>query len=447
MARFGDLSNEIVLLISNFVQPPDLDSFYLTSKRIRELNESNIELHLAMKRWYQEIIHTEIGGFPYPHTGTWAQLLTIAVSSPWMAAHVEDVDIRGWHSRWSTRVSLAEIEDTRKNDTLSKRGQDVFATAIEQSKYVPNAESSNWSDGIKTGCEDNILSLLLEVLPNLSNLALSMKGDDVSFRYCLTKMLVHPKSTTFSNLKRVTLSSDNGPTHLDDLKHFAALPSMRYICAEDITIMNRVTNPRIIKSSVTTLRLLSCNIVPEMMFELLCSFHSLIDFEYTHATPESISNHYNNLVHYKPFWLVAALKQSTKHSLQKLRMKGYNESPQSYGPNDESRDLMGSLRPFDALEEVETDLELLYGGICDLNTEFSEVLPESIRKVTLHHHEVDGVECRMVEDLVKGIVPPKNRALPKLENLHFRSVDAAPAPLPVRWRAAFEAVGITLTSI
>lgn len=109
MARFADLPNEIVLLITAYVEPPDLDNFFLILERIRQLNISIILTHLQTKQKYQRIALETDERHNYPRMGTWAGLLCQGLNLSDIASIIENLNVRGWNQSWSYRhITIGE---------------------------------------------------------------------------------------------------------------------------------------------------------------------------------------------------------------------------------------------------------------------------------------------------------------------------------------------------
>lgn len=269
MARFSDLSSEVVVMISNFAQPRDLDSFFLTSQHIRELNKACITEHSMLKKKYKYLIsHTD--SIPIDKFGTLANLLRKVLTAPRAASYVEDLDIRGWHVGWTNG---SHRDDRRSNDMLSKENRILFNDAISASKYVPADTVDSWMEGFEDGLEDQIIGLLLVVLPNISSLNLTDVPDwDDLVGDTIYRISQYPKLEALTMLKCVTISGKETETPLRVVKSLAALPSMRQIYAENVstTDLDQYASPP--DSKVTSLCLIMCAVEPECLHEFLGSF-------------------------------------------------------------------------------------------------------------------------------------------------------------------------------
>ena len=433
MARFSDLSNEVILLISKHVRPPDLDSFHLTSKHIRNLNEAHISNHLTLKRRYQNIRRDPtIWGSPEPKDTTWAKILKETLTSPSVASYVEEVDIQGYHKSWLNPAMHDTRENERRAETLLESNVILFEEAAQSSKYL--SDKVNWMDYVVNGYEDGLLGLLLTLLPNLSCLALSVT---CSGRDGITDVVESVSQDltplSFTMLTRVTLSGESSEVPLHLIGAFAIMPSMRHLYAENINCTARVRTPTTRRSKVTHLCLLRCYVEPEPLFELLCLFDSLIEFEYTHGERKRRSHDLN--IDYTPFWITSALKQNSAQSLKALTLRGHVSGVMSA--------FIGCLQPLTMLEELDTDLEALMGeGEDEYCPKMSESLPVSLTKLRLHHLIGDYD----LEGLLHVILNPKLKQLPRLRSLEFTPENTEPLELPLRWKSACKKAGISLTT-
>lgn len=167
MARLFDLSNELILLVSDFVNPPDHDSWFLVAKRIRELHQMAIEEHLRNKSRYKRITHFRWGdreefegceGY-----GTLANLCKEMILSPRTAAYVECLSIERWHMTWSRR---GVPEDQRRDDMTSEENAKVFEKALRNSRCVSakDLDEHEYMDTFHLGREVGVLGAKLPSL-------------------------------------------------------------------------------------------------------------------------------------------------------------------------------------------------------------------------------------------------------------------------------------------
>lgn len=420
-------------MISKFVQPEDLDSFFLTSKHIRNLNEAYITEHLTLKKDFSYLdSHTSDEGTN--EFGTMANLLKEVLTVPRAASYVKDFDIRGWHASWNDG---SHLDDWRSDDMLSEDNRVVFDKAISGSKYVPANLVDAWLVRFEDGDEDQILGLLMTVLPNLSKLSLSdVPHWNNLLSNTIKRISQDPKPEALTMLKCVTLSGKDTPTPLHVVKNLATLPSMRQIHAENVstTIHDEYESPP--DSKVTCLCLTKCLVEPEFLHAFLSSFTSLVTFVYTEGTRVRDDGGPGS----NAFWIHSSLKHNAKHSLRKLTLRS---------PYRKTSTLIGSLHTFIVLEELDVDFGAMVNrrGVGIGSRMLTQVLPASIKKVTLRHLPgEDGMESEFCVRIVRDVVMQRRRALPHLQALNFRpDKNGKPLNFPLPSVAACEAAGITLT--
>lgn len=241
-----------------------------------------------------------------------------------------------------------------------------------------------------------------------------------------------PKPDALTQLTRVTLSSHHCQTSLHLISAFAALPSMQQIYADAVVGPEESSDFQFQHSEVTTLSLTSCDVSSETLFDFLCAFKRLTKFEFT--TRFALFTMTNA---YEPFWILAALRSHSSHSLEKLTMRGNCDLTKA-AP-------MGPLRSLSRLQELDTDIEALFGGhsVSDLPDNF---LPTSISSITLRH-EVKNTT--VFTDLVKSLLFLKRdkQTFIYLRSLQFIKDDGKgdPGSDLFRLKAACAAADISLT--
>lgn len=217
------------------------------------------------------------------------------------------------------------------------------------------------------------------------------------------------------------------------VKIFASMQSMKHIATKDVIVSSEDKFPWAKQTQVSTLSLMSCVAEPETLFEFLGTFILLSEFEYTNEQhpPYPYPLHF----YYSSFWVCKALHFYACSSLEKLTLRGYH--------NAGYHKLMGSLKSFVVLRVLDTDLEPLVGDSDDGYADLTDILPQSIKKVTLRHSPTAEEKFFAI---VNSILGPGKRLLPNLEALAFRPTGASyPSQSSFRWIAACKSAGITLT--
>ena len=437
--QFSDLSNEIVLEISKYVQPRDLDNFFATSKRIRQLNAAQIPEHIRLKRQYgflsnhysytePYVIYESVGRY----TGSLAKLLKDIIDLPYIACYVEAMSLKPWQKLWDDERFPQGRTDQRRDDTLSEPNKGLFQEAMVRSKYISGFRIEELMGRIEAGDEGQILGLLLALLPNLCALDLCEIDDwhnDVIDT--IDAISADPKANTLTSLTNVTLSDADHEVPLWVVQMFASLPSMRQIRADSVHHEGQYLHAPSRRSKVTHLSLKQCQIYPEPLFKFLSFFDSLVAFEYTEDERLRGQCDWQS----KPFWIRTCLDYHARRSLKRLVLRS------CCAGNDGA--LLDSVRTFEVLEELDTNLEALIIGGADGTGEITERLPASIQKVILRHDSYTGDgHLRLVFNvLVLG-----KQALPHLKLLSFRpNRNEKSFHVPACLVAACESAGFTLT--
>lgn len=164
------------------------------------------------------------------------------------------------------------------------------------------------------------------------------------------------------------------------------------------------------------------------MFDFLSFFDSLTSFEFTEDEHEKTVGSGS-----MTFWIRSCLDRYARRSLKKLKIKTFNP--------DEIYQVVGRFRTFNALEELDIDLEALIDeGAYGIGT-LPEKLPASIKKLTLRHPTYEGeAHLRFATDVLR------KQALPNVELLSFKPYSEAEAlELPLRLEAACEEHAISVT--
>ena len=436
MAQFYELSNEIVLLISSFVHPKDLDSFFLASKKIRELNAAAIAEHKRLTRTYRCLTY-EPNAVSGSNLKNLANLLKDVLTLPRVAPYVEELNLYGWMLLWDDSPDVAASEDERKIETLSEPNRTLFHQAISKSNFIPNEYVEDWMESFEEGAEDQFVGLLFTLLPNLSILHIDGIPEcdwncHISHTSTSQFGLHDPKAKLLPMLTRVTLSStEYVPLHI--VQAFASLPSMRHIHAVNVFATQKDNYVSPAHSKVTHLTLINCQVASELLYEFLTAFKSLITFEYTDGADIEENPPPGSTL----FWISRSLRHCAKYSLKKLSMKA--QICTRILP-------MGSLRAFYALEELDISVDALLDTARPGCQKLSDVLPNSIKRVVLRQSE--ATTSFEYGGIVRDALRSKSTAFPRLEFLSCRYYHAERDGLrgfPLQFRAACEAAGITLT--
>ena len=395
---------------SNVQKPEDVESFALVSKHVYAIGRPFVEEHNKLKKEFS---------FFEAHTGNRASgpavLLKEVLLRPRIALYVTQLSMGCFSQSWedSSDEDLSDDDDEWPNNghfPYPRKVMALFIKTIRRSSFVPKNKISRWIRSVKEGDEDPIFALLCTLLPNLVVITLRDYGSDAQISQETVLRIAEAEKTVFLT-RLVTVNFVGGAEHhvmdWNWLKAFAALPSVQSIHFDDMGIAgydsvdchDAIAKAQFLVSenySIRELTFTNSGFHPKVIAQLLDSVRGLKVFRYVDP------NEY--IYYFKPLWIRIALLANAKHSLEDLAVLPCST---------ESYELLGDLRGFTALKELETDVRLLcreskFDGLAAL-------LPSSIEKLCLDsrkymaQHDVP----RIVEEIVKA----KSQLIPNLKTL------------------------------
>ena len=433
MPHFSDLSNELLLAISRHIRhPKDLDSWFLASKNIRNLNEAFIPEHNILKRRYGWLTNYVtpvdsllVSDFSGRYIGGLANLLMETLISPRVLPYIEEA-----------KFHIGNLDAHQERDALSSNeSKMLIRSAVEQSKYIYANEIEDWMSSFEDRADGSVLGLLFTQTPNLRALLLNrFRSWEEPFLKFIIRISEDHCAAVLSSLTSVTLCDMESPIPLHVIQIFATLPSLRQLRAEGVC-HNEDWSTRWMPdthSNVTSLSLGQCQIRPEPLFLFLNLFASLESFEYTEAID---ANAPTGSYESTPFWIRNCLVGHSRHSLKKLTIRSCDPSGLTT--------TTGSFRTFNVLEELDIDLDALISNAAYTHGSLTKVLPTSIRRVVLRHPTATVVDY--FPQSFSDLLLCKERPLPDLTLLAFKPYrNAQPLYLPWRLQDAFEKRNISI---
>lgn len=407
MVGFSDLSNELVLIIWNFVEVDDVYNFSTFSKKVYLQTHELLREHCRLKHELSTIV--DESGEP----GTFGRVLKEVLLNPRAARYPSLLDIGTWAYEWE------EDGEYSKNE-VPESDLRLFKQAARDSVDVPEKElEEDWLAQIDKGDEGPLIALLLLLLPNLRKV--KMGGDFPDYYFCITEALRviadDEDSCSLRKLRSVDLectTTDDESLGFNYVRLFAALPSVAsihsYIVGSDPDDLLE-TSPYLSVTNVTNLSFVKCLIYPKTISEFLYSTQNLERFFYS---PKFFAA---NPADFDPFWIRTALLANAGNTLKILTILA----------DGHARHFMGSLDGFRRLESVQTDFRLLIGDPSTSWHKPSTILPSSIVNITLHIKSSD--HSAFYQDSIQDIVDSPTD-FPKLENITVVGVaDARAAEL------------------
>ena len=404
------LPNEIVLEIwSHVLEPKDVESFALASKSIYALAYRFIEEHEMMKKRFSKFSHNDDRrGSPA------ANLLANILRSPRTAMYVNEILIDDWKIFWDMPATIVD-HLPYPEDTMQ-----LFEAAVKTSAFIPESETAEWISEIRVGDEENILALILSLLPNVRKFCLR-SVIDLGKR--LSQMILQvgnsPAAKALSRLRDFELGLVNDDFIDIDfgwVEKISSLKSVDNIKGWGVGHLHGESDKWLSIpskwSNVTTLQLHNCNIDSQRLCTYLQSVRAFQEFSYTHSGEGSDLD---------AFSICVALAQAS-YSLKRLEIF----SKDGMGKH------MGSLAGFHVLTELCTEYRMLSNH----DTEFAgdmliQMLPPSVEKVSLEH----CYNIRSLRNEVLGMCKLKGDRLPNLKALNYWTIydfeafgDSSPNP-------------------
>ena len=403
MADFSRLPNEMISGIwSNIHEPGDVESFALVSKHVYAIGRPFVEEHNKLKKDFAFI---EIGS--ETDVGTPASLLEEVLLRPRTALYVTHLSFGRFRGVWADPdrdIWPQNAHVPYPDDVMA-----LFIETIQQSSFVPRTETSRWITSVEEGSEDPIFALLSMLLPNL--VMVTLREDDYDATISQETILriaetEKPVLLTHLDTVKIVWTVEEQLLHLNWFKAFATLPTVQSIqsdCMGVFEVDHEYDGGQYFVSESYNIRQLTfaySGLDPQILAQLLDSVKGLKAFSYLYPD--------ETFYKFKPYWVRTALLANAKRSLEYLAILPYWTG---------EFELLGTLRGFTALKELETNANLLcqesaFDGL-------AELLPSSIEKIHLDtsyctdHRTPRIVELRIVEEIVKA----KSRLIPHVKAL------------------------------
>ena len=422
MARFQDLSTELVLGILEQVLPEDIESMSLVSERIYQLAIPRLEEHRRLRKRYcnfRNLIEFKPRHWHDPG-GLLADLLCNIMTDTRLGHYVKKLDFSLWN--YGAKDGWKPDEVFEKQVTISKSRpehhskthMDIIEEAIRAVEIIPTEEVDDWLHQIRLGNEDPLVALLFLYAPNLESLMFvdPDRGRHPSYLLKTIQRVAVQGSTVKpypSHFKNVEICFAEGWEDLDFVKAFMSLPSPISITTQSLFIDGRTheTDCAILRqpSTVMGLSFDGCLVPEQVISELLRGVKNLKTFAYS----------YRHLWHEKykpPFNFLAvmhSLAANANHTLETLELNASDLETSQIAP----------ICRFSALRELKIRTSRCF--VADSNIAYLvSVLPASIEKLAISWQEVtsaDGTET-LTEAFLDLIRVSKTR-LPRLRLLQL----------------------------
>lgn len=379
MVGFSNLSNELVLMIWDFVELEDIYSFSTVSKQVYLLTHDLLREHWRLNHRLCTI--SNVGAKP-GEPRVFSQILKEILLNPRAARYPSSLGFDAWASdpeHWEKKGGSSQGMVPVSDLELFKQAAKDTAHASEESL------KEDWLEKIERGNEEPLIALLLLLLPNLREVELGGFSDwSFSITDTLSDIALEEDKSPGSlrKLRSVRLkrsSSHDNFLDFECIRLFAALPSVTsiygYFLGSGPNDLLQTLPLHTGSTNVTDLSFHRCLICPKTMSVFLSTTWNLQRFFYSPG--ESA----NNPANFDPFWIRAALLANAQGTLKSLTILAGRHP----------RHFMGSLAGFTCLESLETDLGLLIGDPSISFHSPSSMLPASIVNIKLHiEYSLDG---------------------------------------------------------
>ena len=397
MATLSQLPNEMITGIWECVlEPQDVESFALVSKKFYAIGAKFVDEHNKLKR---ENSFFSMGSLFRDNAPT--LLLKKILLWPRVALYVTHLSIGALRSRWGTHDHNDNVDWFSYHVEYPADDMELFIEAIRKADLVPRNEMDDWVTAVKDGFGAPIVALLLLLLPNLCTMTLEIHAD----AYFHLRETFQRISETKNSPYLTRLTNVNLYVHLpygkdvigwELISMSATLPSVQSIRVKRKGTIDIEDTFESGSFKGKELVLAKSNICTRSMLLLFKNFKGLKSF--TYSDPDERSQPF------EPFWMGEALVGYAKHSLEFLKITA--EQTKGVGT-------LGSFRGCRNLRELETEVHLLVEN--DRFHTLADLLPVSIEKVHLRtgaHSCFDSVLL-----IIEAFKKAKSQLLPNMRVL------------------------------
>lgn len=416
MATFQDLPPEVILEILDLMHLPEFESLVHVDRKLRNLAGPFFKTHRDSKLKCQSFRYVEQGGK--------IRLLYDVLFRPRAAYYLENLSSGSCFEQWQSL--LPKSIDRATHNRYPTNMVDMVTRAVMTSDSIPHDEKYEWVHAIEIGDEGPVMALLCTLLPNLK--VFEVEADVVSQRYfaaCLQQSLQR-QSGFFSSLEYIRVDSDIEHYTVESelhrsMKLICQLPSLRVLGFMYAGQGNGIDQARDALRNLpgqpiklSRISLQGCTSDQQIVDSMLDCTTQLINFDYIPMASGITDVAYIDAI-------LDSLLTHAKHSLQCLRLRGFEGQTRSHEPHHG-----GNLKHFTSLRTVELDASVLLGTPAMGRHSIITELPKSVQDVTLHE---DPLRDSLYKDQFRGVDPyltmlhellkKKGISLPRLQSLRL----------------------------
>ena len=419
MTNITGLPTETLQQIWGLVSTDDITNLYATCKVMRDTGECYREEHFQRRKKYSlirkasesqvsldDFFFEEYAPESLPPPPLFTLLSDISIE-PILAEYVKEVRIHSCLSSWGLR-------EASWRQFWTKAFGEVLASVMHSCPYLKchneamcmTEEARRLIKGIENGDEDLIVGLLLSLLPRVRTLRFRcMQLIPQNCVHLIEQIARDPTATALSHLTTVEIDFSHGcwtsQTPLAMLSAFAALPSLKTLCAKNVGRITQRRSENILnRSNVTRLALKRISIGFTCLDTFLDMFKDLKSFEYVSFVPRD-----SNLSSSGPDNILSLLLWYADESLTHLTLYSLCKDTTWMGP----------LDAFSSLSHIHTDWPLLLDEANPSEQQMVKNLPSTVQQLTLKVGPHFDVETSSI--LIEKLVLAKKSRFPVLKGL------------------------------
>ena len=411
MARFEDLSVELVLGILEEVSPDDIVSISLASKCIYRLAIPRLEEHRMLRKQYtnfKNMVEHKPNEWHDPG-GLLAHLLCNIRSNARIGQYVKTIDLDVWNygARGGWKPDAVFERQVTTNSVRLRQDQktnmEIIEEAVRAIEIIPTDEVDDWLHEIRRGNEDPLVALLLLHAPRLHTLKFLVpyaRSDSSYLLKTIQRVTAQGSSTNLYPLHLTNVYMRFAETweSLDFVKAFMSLPSLTSIKTNNLFVDGRTHEPNSAilpqPSNVTDVSFRS-GFLPEKVFsELFRGIPNLKSFAY------DFRHLWRDEDYTPPFdclTVLRSLEANASNTLEYLKL----------GAKDIETSQIVPLREFRALREFEVQTSRCFAAAENKSANLIGLLPVSLERLAMRWYEVTyvlrvNILIEAILDLVRG---------------------------------------------
>ena len=325
MASFTSLSNELILLMWDFVEVEDVYSFSTISKQVYFLVRKELREHCELMKRLSTISNVAGKSGELVEPGIFGRTLKEVLVNPRAARYPSLLKVGDWQGEW-------EQERGHSRAMVPKEDLELFKQAARDNIDVEELDEEedleeDWLAAIDKGNEEPLIALLLLILPNLREVHLCAFRETYSCIETALEIIIGDKcSCSLRKLRSVNLecmaTAWNSPLSFDHVEMFAAIPSVTSIHGHDVDTYQEDQEDRLYfydshirTTDIVSLTFANCSIDPRTMATFLSTTRNLRHFFY--SAKEWIDDEVN-VQNFEPFLFCTALLANARHTLKSL---------------------------------------------------------------------------------------------------------------------------------